>query len=58
MNENRMSVDDLPNQQEELQDQGDCADSRWEIYRKALISFLVLIVVGAVVGAAVSLLIN
>ncbi|MEJ2447216.1 MAG: hypothetical protein P8Y37_04660 [Anaerolineales bacterium] len=58
MNHHHMSVDDLPDQQGGPEIQGESTGSRWEVYRKALISFLVLIVVGAVVGAAVSLLIH
>jgi hypothetical protein len=58
MNTNRIRNDDLPRQQDEPQTQGECTDSRWEIYRKALISFLVMIVVGAFVGTVVSLLIH
>jgi hypothetical protein len=38
--------------------QEECTTNRWEVYRKALISFLVMIVVGAVVGTVVSLLIH
>jgi len=38
--------------------QEECTTNRWEVYRKALISFLVMIVVGAFVGTVVSLLIH
>jgi hypothetical protein len=55
MNTNRIKMDDLPNQQEKPQNQEGSADGRWDFYRKALISFLALIVLGAVVGTALSL---
>lgn len=58
MKKNRMMIDDLPSHKQGTQDQEECPDGRWEFYRKALISFLVLIVVGAAVGTAVSLLIH